>query len=263
VSVGLDGKGLKDLTPGDKLTAEVVDVLPDDDRHLLVSHNRRDPQVFDVFRIDVKTGEERLVARNPGNFTGWLTDHAGRLRAAVATDGVTSTLLYRAREEDPFRAILTTSFKETVAPLFFTFDDQRLYVASNRGRDKTAIFEFDPVTAKEGKLVFQRDDVDVEELGYSRKRKVLTSVRFTTWKQERAFLDPATRAMSQAVEAQLPGYEVAFTAETRDENTFIVATSNDRTQGRRYLFDRASGCWNSWRRPRPGSRRGTWRRCGR
>ena len=241
VSIGLDGKGLRDLTPGEKLTAQVVDDLPDDDQHLLVSHNRRDPQVFDVFRINVKTGEERLVAQNPGNITGWLTDHAGRLRVAMATDGVTSSLLYRASEQEPFKTILTTSFKETVAPLFFTFDDQRLYVASNRGRDKTAIFEFDPVTAKEGKLLFEHPEVDVEGLSYSRKRKVLTRISYTTWKDQRVFLDADTEAMYKAVEAKLPGYEVAFTAATKAEDKFIVVTYNDRTQGKRYLYDRASG----------------------
>jgi len=241
VSVGLDGRGPRDLTPGDRLTAQVVDSLPDDDRHLLVSHNRRDPKVFDVFRIDVATGEERLLAQNPGNITGWLTDHAGRLRVAMATDGVESSLLYRASEDEPFRTILATSFKETVEPLFFTFDDRELYVASNRGRDKTAIFEFDPATAREGRLVYQRDDVDVDELGYSRKRKVLTSVRFTTWKDERVFLDEETRSMFDAVQARLPGYEVSFTAGTRAEDKFIVAATSDRTQGRRYLFDRATG----------------------
>ncbi|MDR3672697.1 MAG: S9 family peptidase [Holophaga sp.] len=241
VSVGLDGKGLKDLTPGPRLTAELVDSLPDDDRHLLVSHNRRDPRVFDVFRVDVKTGRERLVAQNPGNITSWLTDHAGRLRAAVATDGVQNTLLFRDREADPFKAILTTSFKDTVAPLFFTFDNRNLYVASNRGRDKTAIFEFDPATAKEGRLLFERPDVDVDGLNYSRKRKVLTSVSFTTWKPERAFLDADTEALFRTVRAQLPGYEVEFSAETRAEDKFIVVAFNDRTQGKRYLFDRATG----------------------
>jgi dipeptidyl aminopeptidase/acylaminoacyl peptidase len=241
VSVGLDGRGLKDLTPGARVQAQVVDDLPDDDRHLLVAHNRRDPRVFDVFRIDVATGEERLVAQNPGNVTGWLTDHAGRLLVAVATDGVSTSLLYRDQEPEPFRTLLTTSFRETVAPLFFTFDDRRLYVASNRGRDKTALFEFDPVTAREGRLLYERDDVDVERLAYSRKRKVLTTIRYTTWKEQREFLDPSARAMFERVQARLPGCEVEFTATTRAEDKYIVATYSDRTQGRRYLYDAATG----------------------
>ena len=241
VSVGLDGRGLRDLTPGAKVQAQVVDDLPDDDQHLLVAHNRRDPEVFDVYRIDLGTGEERLVARNPGNITEWLTDHDGRLRVAVATDGLATSLLYRAGEDEPFKAILTTSFKETVAPLLFTFDNQRLYVASNRGRDKTAIFEFDPATAQEGRLLFERPDVDVDGLNYSRKRKVLTSVTFTTWKDERVILDDRTRAMYETVQARLPGYEVTLSAADKAEDRFVVASFNDRTEGKRYLFDPATG----------------------
>jgi dipeptidyl aminopeptidase/acylaminoacyl peptidase len=241
VSVDLTGKDLKDLTPGDKLRAEVVDDLEDDAQFVLLSHNRRDPQVFDVFRVDVRTGKEALVAQNPGNITGWVTDHAGKLRVAITTDGVSSSLLYREKEGDPFKPILTTNFKESVSPLLFTFDNKRLYVSSNRGRDRSAIFEFDPGTAKEGKLIFEHPEVDVSGLAYSRKRKVLLTAYYTTWKTERQFLDPEAKAMYDRVQAKLPGYEVFFGGNDKAEDKFIVSTSNDRTRGSRYLYEKGTG----------------------
>ncbi|MFN7958419.1 MAG: S9 family peptidase [Holophagaceae bacterium] len=241
VSVDLSGKDLKDLTPGDKLRAEVVDALEDDDQHLLVSHNRRDPQVFDVYRVDVKTAKETLVAQNPGNITGWLTDHAGRVRVATTTDGVSTSMLYRDKEDQPFKPILTTNFKESVTPLFFTFDNQKLYVSSNRGRDKAALFEFDPATAKEGKLIFEHPEVDVDQLVFSRKRKVLLAAAFTTWKAQRHFLDAEAKAMFEKVQAQLPGYEVFFSASDKAEQKYIVVSMSDRTRGRRYLYDKPTG----------------------
>ena len=241
VSVDLAGKDLKDLTPGEKLRAEIVDVLEDDDQFVLLSHNRRDARVFDVYRVDVKTGQESQVAQNPGNITGWMTDHAGHLRVAITTDGVNSSLLYRAKEQDAFKPILTTNFKESVSPLLFTFDDKRLYVSSNRGRDKAAIFEFDPLTAKEGKLIFEHPEVDVEGLAYSRKRKVLEAATFTTWKEQRHFLDPEAKAMFEKVQTHFPGYEVFFGANNKAEDKYIVSTSSDRTRGSRYLFDKTTG----------------------
>ncbi|MGZ5101942.1 MAG: TolB family protein, partial [Usitatibacter sp.] len=188
VSVDMKGGDLKDLTPGEKVRADIVDILYDDDAHIIVSHNRRDPKVFDVFRTNAKTGEEKLIAQNPGNITGWQTDHAGRLRMASTTDGVNTSLLYREKEGDEFKSILTTNFKEQVNPLLFTFDNRKIYVASNRGRDKAAVFVFDPQTAKEGEMIFEHPDVDVERLTYSRKRKVLTTAPYITWKIERKFL---------------------------------------------------------------------------
>lgn len=241
VSVDLEGKDLKDLTPGEKIRAEIVDDLEDDAGYILLSHNRRDPRVFDVFRVDVKTGKEEQVAQNPGNITGWMTDHAGRLRVATATDGVNNSLLYRATEKDPFKVILTTNFKETVAPMLFTFDNKGLYVASNRGRDKSAIFEFDLATAKEGKLIFEHPQVDVSGLAHSRLRKVLIAATYTTWKSERHFLDPEYKALYDKVAARLPGYEVAFTANDKAEKHFVIAAHNDRSRGARYLYDKATG----------------------
>ena len=241
VSVNLQGEDLKDLTPGEKVRAQIIDGLIDDDKHIIVSHNRRDAKVFDVFRTNVASGEEKLIAQNPGNITAWMTDHDGKLRLAVTTDGVNTTMLYRAKEEETFKPILTTNFKEGVDPLMFTFDNRQLYVSSNRGRDKMAIFEFDPLTAKEGKMLFEHPDVDVRSLGHSRKRKVLTVVNFTTWKGERKFLDKESEAMFKAVEAQLPGYEISFASTNRTEDKFVVATFNDKTRGRRYLFDKATG----------------------
>ena len=82
-----------------------------------------------------------MVAENPGNISGWMTDNDGKLRIATTSDGVNTSILYREKETDNFKSILTTNFKETVAPLYFTFDNDELYVASNRGRDKTAIFK--------------------------------------------------------------------------------------------------------------------------
>jgi dipeptidyl aminopeptidase/acylaminoacyl peptidase len=238
VSVNLKGEDLKDLTPGEKVRAQIVDGLIDDDQHIIVSHNKRDAKVFDVFRTGVATGQEKLIARNPGNITSWMTDHDGKLRVAGTTDGVNATLLYREKEEDAFKPILTTNFKEQVDPVLFTFDNKKLIVNSNRGRDKSAIFEFDPGTAREGTLIAEDADVDMDGVSYSRKRKVLTTANFTRWKGEHKFLDKQFEAMFREVEAKLPGYEVAFTSNNKAEDKYIVATFNDKTRGKRYLFDK-------------------------
>jgi dipeptidyl aminopeptidase/acylaminoacyl peptidase len=240
VTVDRTGGDPRDLTPGEKVKADVIDILEDDDEHLILAHNRRDETVFDVFRVDLATGEETLIAQNPGNIVSWGTDHEGRLRVATTSDGVNTSLLYRASEDEDFTPLLTTSFKETVSPLFFTFDNGRLYVASNRGRDKTAIFEFDPVTAKEGTLLVESPEADVDSLSYSHKRKVLTAARWVTWKVQRKFFDPETEAIFRDLEARLPGYEISLTSTDKAEDKFIVATTSDRTPGKRYLYDKAT-----------------------
>ena len=91
----IEGRASRDLTPFDGVRAGVLDDLEEDPEHMLLEMNRRNPEVFDVYRCTLATGELTRIAENPGNITGWMTDHEGRLRAAYETDGVNASLLYR------------------------------------------------------------------------------------------------------------------------------------------------------------------------
>jgi dipeptidyl aminopeptidase/acylaminoacyl peptidase len=240
VSVDVQSGNLKDLTPFSKVRASIVDDLKDDPDHVLVQHNKRDPKVFDVYRINVITGDSTLVAQNPGDITNWVTDHLGCVRIATTTDGVNTSLLYRASEKDSFNTVLTTDFRTTVEPLFFTFDNKSLYALSNRGRDKTALVVLDPNSGNESKPLFEDPDVDLDGASYSRKRKVLTYVSFNTWKEQRHVFDPETKVLFAKLQEKLPGYEVIIQDENLAEDTFIVAAYSDLTPGTRYVYSSKS-----------------------
>ena len=63
--VDKDGKNQKDLTPFDKVRAGVVDDLVDNPNEMLIQMNKENPQVFDVYRINVNTGDMTVVGQNP------------------------------------------------------------------------------------------------------------------------------------------------------------------------------------------------------
>ena len=65
-AVNIDGSGFKELTPFEGVQAGIVDRLEDNDDEMLISLNQRDPKVFDVYRINVNTGEMELIGRKPG-----------------------------------------------------------------------------------------------------------------------------------------------------------------------------------------------------
>jgi len=232
---------ITDLTPFPNVRARIEDDLPDDPGRILVSHNRRDPKVFDVFSIDVKTGEATLVAENPGNVVGWQTDHAGRVRMAVTSDGVNTSLLYREGGTGDFKTIVTTDFRTRVTPAFFTADDKKVHALSNRGRDKTALVLIDPAQPDDEQVLYEHPEVDLAGARWSRQRKVLTLAEYVTAKTQRKFFDARTEALYRRVQAKLPGYEIALQSHTRAEDKFVVAAYNDRTPGARYVFDAASG----------------------
>jgi dipeptidyl aminopeptidase/acylaminoacyl peptidase len=237
----IDGTGQRDLTPFDGVRAEVIDDLEDHPTDLLVALNQRNKEVFDAYRLNVETGELKMVAENPGNIASWSTDHDGNIRVATTTDGVNTSLLYRKTESAPWKTVITTNFKESFTPQFFTFDNKALYGVSNIGRDKAAVVEFDPESGKETQVLFERPDVDVSGLNYSKKRKVITSASFTTWKEERKYFDPVSEALYDSLTGKLPGYDIYIVSANKEEDTFIVRTITDRSLGAFYLYDSKSG----------------------
>ncbi|MDX2129030.1 MAG: S9 family peptidase [Chloroherpetonaceae bacterium] len=237
-AVNPDGTGERDLTPFDSVRAEIIDDLEDHPTDILVGLNKRDRENFDVYRLNTETGEMKMVAENPGGVGSWVTDHNGTIRIAIQSDGVNQAVLYRENDSAPFSPILTTSFKESLSPLFFTFDNTAFYAASNLGRDKAAIVKFDPKSVKETELLFEHPEVDVYSMAYSKKRKVLTAISFTTWKTEQKFLDAESEADFKYLQAQLPNTEVFVTSATKDESIFIVRTMSDRSRGAVYLFEK-------------------------
>ena len=236
-AVNIDGSNEIDLTPFENVKATIVDDLDDDPEHVILGLNKRNEQIFDPYRVNVNTGEMEMIAENPGNISGWMTDHDGKLRIAITSDGVNTSLLHRDSELDPFKPILTTDFKEGVSPLFFTFDNRNLYVASNRGRDKTAIYEFNIDKASEGRLIFEHEEVDVSSLRFSKKRKVLTGVSYTVAKTKRVFFDDWRQNIQDKLESKLPGYEVGITSLSDDETRAIVVTYSDKSRGTYYIYD--------------------------
>ncbi len=237
--VNINGEDPKCLTDFDGVRSMIINDLPDFPDMVIIAMNKRNPQVFDPYRLNLTDGSMEMLAENPGNIRSWLFDHEGKLRAATAiTDGVNTSVLYRETEKDPWKTIITTNFKEGFSPYFFTFDNKNLIGASNIGRDKKAIVIFNTDEGKEDTVLYENPDFDVTGISYSKKRKVLTSASYTSWKRERHFFDKETEDIYKFLEDTLKGYEIAITGENKDENIFIVRTYSDKSLGAYYIYDK-------------------------
>lgn len=236
--VNIDGSNAITYTPAG-VRVQIVDELPDIDSLMIIETNERNPQIFDVYRLNLNTGKYTMVAKNPGNIQGWMTDHDGNIRVAYAiVDGVNTQILYRATEKDAFKPVLTTSFKESVNFEFFTPDNQYVYATTNLGRDKTILVKMDPATGKEIDSLYSNEKYDIEGAYYSQAKKKLISVSCQGHKGIiRHFFDADTKDMYQKLDKQLPNMQIRTSAMTKDENTRIIYAGNDKNYGSYYLYD--------------------------
>ena len=241
-SVNKNGNDEVDLTPFEGVRAQIIDDLEDNQEEMIIELNNRIPQVFDPYRINITTGEMELLYENPGNITGWDTDHDGKLRLAYVTNGVDTSILYREKETDDFKEVISLNFKQTLSPQFFDFDNGNVvYAVSNLGRDKAAVVKYDLKENKEIEEIFIDNEVDVDGINYSNKRKVLTSITYTKDKLNRKFLDNETKNLFDKLNSELgSNNEYYVTSSNKEEDVFLIYVSNDKSRGSYYYFDKNS-----------------------
>ncbi|WP_237690864.1 alpha/beta fold hydrolase [Paenibacillus caui] len=235
-SINIDGTGSKDLTPYDNTTAMLIDPLEEKTNEILVGLNKRDPRIFDVYRINTESGRADMVAENPGNITGWLTDHDGKIRVAVSSDGNVSSLLYRETEDKPFEPLLTTDLGDTFIPVMFTYDNKQLYAISDIGRDKTAIVQYDPASKQTVSTIFENADADVTSFIPSKEQQKIVAAVYETEKTHYAFFDPDMKKLYETIKGKVPGKDVIFKSVNEEGRVMFLAYS-DKSMGTYYFYD--------------------------
>ncbi len=148
-ATNLETHETRDLTPFENVQARIIDSdkhFPDE---LLIGLNKDNPQVHDVYHLDLPTGELSLVAKNPGNVAAWVTDTQFKVRGAVTAqpDGGLE-LLVRATEQDEWRKIVAWSADDalTSGPVGFTLDGQSIYLEDSRNANASRLVRLDLAT---------------------------------------------------------------------------------------------------------------------
>ena len=154
----------RDLTPFQGIETELLAVPSRTPDTVLITLNRRNPQLADAYRLDLATGALEMAAENPGTFLGYVADASNRVRVAYAVDTLGMYhLLARVTERDPWRDVAVYPVEDKVTPLRFHPDGTRIYMLSNRGSDLMQLVLTDVETGAE--TVVERDpmnEVDID-----------------------------------------------------------------------------------------------------
>nr|MDQ3305233.1 S9 family peptidase [Actinomycetota bacterium] len=229
-----------DLTPFDQVRAGIVDVPYDDPTHVLVSMNRRNPQCFDVHRLDLVTGALELVAENPGTIAGWHTDNAGRLLAASGqTPAGDTEILVRQGEDEEFRSLTVYANEDGGNVYGFTPEGDALWVGSARGRDLARLVRLDLATGEETE-VHAHAEVDLGGPILRNRTGELLAVIYMVDRLEVVFFDDGFERKWRRA-AELHHGDVAGVSMDDDEETWVVSFDDDREPGATFLLDTEAG----------------------
>jgi dipeptidyl aminopeptidase/acylaminoacyl peptidase len=123
-------------------------------------------------------------------------------------------------------------------PMGFKDGNNIMFAASNIGRDKIAVVEFDPSSKKEVKELYSNADYDIESMGFSKKRKVPTYILYQADRQQYYFLDEETKSMYAKLEKEFSGYDYQAYSNNDAEDKYIIWVGSDRLPAKYYYYDK-------------------------
>ena len=230
----------RDLTPFEGVLAQVMKVEHDFPDEILVSLNNRDARYHDVHRLNIRTGELRLVQENR-EFGGFLVDDAYSIRFAerFTADGGYELLKPAGggRGWEPWMKVSTDDFF-TTGIAGFDKAGMSVYLRDSRGRDTAALAILDLATGTERVLA---DDprVDVGSAIMHPTEKHAQAVAIQHERVEWRILDDSIAADFACLKTVADG-DLWLASRTLDDRQWIVAFSSDSAPVRYYRYDRTA-----------------------
>ncbi len=232
-----------DLTPAPGSRAWIARVMRSDPSHVVIAWNKRDRALFDLYRANLDTGEQTLIAENPGDVIDWLTDWEGRPRARIRRLSPSERALEVLREGRWVELQRLDLEEFNVQMLGVTADDRGLWLLSSRGRDRLSLVRVDLATGAET-LVHEDPRRDLEWAIMSERSRSPVAVVTYPGRQAIHFFDPTLEADLQILRREVPtglhisGFgadERLVTAQVFTEKGYENYLVDRRTKERRFL----------------------------
>jgi dipeptidyl aminopeptidase/acylaminoacyl peptidase len=226
---------VRDLTPaaeGVRATIEMVSTERPD--HIVVGLNERDPQFFDLFIVDVTTGERKLLKENPG-YGGWLIDNTLEPRYGYqpTPDGGANIVDF---EGEVFSVIPPEDFLVTTE-LGFNKDNSALFMLDSRGRDTAALTRIDLETGEQTTLAAD-DKADIQ--GILTDEMTLEPIAYNVDYLKSSWQGLTDEAVADfgSLTDQLKG-SLSVVSTTNDMSKWVVFEDASEKPGAYYIYDRA------------------------
>ncbi|HLG54557.1 MAG TPA: S9 family peptidase [Vicinamibacterales bacterium] len=238
-SVDVTSGATRDLTPFDKVAAQiqgVSDRFPDE---ILIALNDRNPELHDLYRINVVTGKRALVQRND-KYAGFVTDDDFTVRFAqiYRPDGGLDLLRRTAAGTfEPFESIGSDDAL-TTQPIGFDKGGQHLYLIDSRGRDTAALFSQDVNTGMKT-LLAEDARADAEGVLTHPQEKTIQAVAFNYDRVRWQVIDKQTGDDLKYLQGVTDG-EISVLSRSMKDARWIVAYVKDHGPVRYYVYDRPS-----------------------
>ncbi len=205
-------------------------------QEILIDLNDRDARFFDLYRLNIVTGERTLLVQNEG-FADILVDNDLNVRFAQRTlaDGGYELLQRKGDRWVPFTTVGLEDESNTY-PVGFDKSNQVLYMVDSRGRNTSALTTIRLDTGVQN-VIAEDSRADLSNVLIQPTTREIQAADFTYDRDHWRFLDPTIAADFDYLRTVADG-EIGINSRSLDDRRWIVIFVMDNGPVRYYLYDR-------------------------
>jgi dipeptidyl aminopeptidase/acylaminoacyl peptidase len=207
---------------------------------IAIGLNNRDAKWHDVYTINIKTGELKLVHENKEEYSGFTVDDSLALRFASKPTADSSDEVFKIAPDG--KATLFTTIPaddaQTSGLGTMTRDGKTLYMIDTRGRDKAALMALDAETGA-STIVAESSKADVNGTIDDPETGRVLGYSVNYLKTEWTAVDDSIKADIDHLNANLQG-QWYVASQSQDNNMWILVNDAVVDPVSYYSFDRSS-----------------------
>ena len=241
---GAGGRTVRDKYGNAQIQDRVIDWLPDEPNHILVSLDEDHDGTHEVRRIDVRNGRYKIVQKWTEGIQHWMTDNSGEVRMGWGLDSV-NNFTHVLKNDDGEWVHLTSEpwYADTSwDPHGFSPDGANLLVAGFEGSDTMFYALLDPSTGTVGEVVGSDERFDMA--GIARHPTSGQPVGISYWDdggRKVNYFDEDMAKLQRSIDRALATTRNYIASMTADERKVLIVASNDREAGMVLIWDRDAG----------------------
>lgn len=231
----------RDLTPFEGVRAMPLKSHEDHPDTLLITMNRDNPELFDVYRLTLSTGELVKVAENPGNVVGWTPDDDLNVRLALTlTEKGSEDVLIRDTDAGEWRHLFSWSPEDATvsSPLGFSRDGRSLYMIDSRDANTGRFVRLDQQTG-ERHVLYADEGYDVGMVLRDREKRTPLMVGVRRDRLEWVVIDESVREDVETIRGLHHG-DFQVISRTDDDLRWVIRFDAPDSPLNYFLYDRRS-----------------------
>lgn len=229
-------------------TAAILDSLPHDPKHILIRYDDDANGVSDIFKVNVKNGSSRLIAKDSDEISIAWVDDDGDPRVATRFDSSDEAQVFMARlkgKKEWIEIGRTQASLDSTSKIFDVFqlnggaDSNEFIVLSNHETDTAGIYIYDLETRKMEEVQFLHPKYDATGLRTrldKNRRREIVGFTYTGKARDVYFIDPGEKALYDSINQVLPNTRNQIVSRSTDQQTLVIRAEGPRNPAAWYLL---------------------------